>query len=98
MFSTDISRFRLITFLEGLSFVLLVFIAMPLKHIWDMPMAVRVIGMAHGALFVIFVFMLIHLTMKYKWSLGWSATLFITSLLPFAPFFVDQKLKKYENK
>ena len=56
MLSTDLGRFRLITFLEGLSFIILLFVAMPLKYFYAMPVAVRITGMIHGILFILFVF------------------------------------------
>ena len=89
----DISYFRYVLFLEAVSYILLVFIAMPLKHIWDMPLAVRIVGMAHGLLFVLFVLMLLNLALKYKWKMSFSIGLFIASLLPIVPFFYDKKLK-----
>ena len=48
------SRFRLISFVEGISYLLLVFIAMPLKYMFDYPLAVKIVGMGHGVLFILF--------------------------------------------
>lgn len=50
----DIKALRLVGFLEGLSFLLLVFIAMPMKYIWDQPLLVKYVGMGHGVLFIVF--------------------------------------------
>ena len=46
-----LKRLRLLSFTEGVSTLLLFGVAMPLKYLWDMPMAVRIVGMIHGALF-----------------------------------------------
>ena len=94
MFKNAVGIFRVVTLLEGISFILLVFIAMPLKYMMGMPEAVRVIGMAHGILFILFVLMLIYLCTKYEWPLGISFLLFIAALLPFAPFIADRMIKK----
>ena len=98
MFKSDVGLFRLITLLEGVSFILLVFIAMPLKYMMDIPQAVSVVGMAHGVLFIIFVLMLIVLCLKYDWPLTITAVLFIAALLPFAPFFADRKIKTLNSE
>ena len=98
MFKGPIGLFRLITLLEGISFILLVFIAMPLKYMMGIPEAVSVIGMAHGILFILFVLMLIYLCVKYEWPLGISFLLFIAALLPFAPFFADKKIKTLNSE
>ncbi|MDB6077433.1 MAG: hypothetical protein JWO82_1180 [Akkermansiaceae bacterium] len=78
--------------LEGISFLLLVGIAVPLKHIWHMPDAVRIFGMAHGVLFLAFL-----LTVFQAWSdraiTGKQAGLaFLASLIPLAPFFLHRGL------
>ena len=55
---------------EGVSFLVLLFVAMPLKYIWEQPMAVRIVGAAHGALWVAFCVMLVYTTILAKWPLG----------------------------
>ena len=97
MLSSEIGRFRLINILEGLSFLLLLFIAMPLKYFADMPMAVRYPGMAHGVLFVLFVMMLLQVAVTNKWKLFFTFSLLIATLIPFAPFFCDKKIKAMEE-
>ena len=52
----SVNRFRIIAVLEGWSYVLLLFIAMPLKYMFDMPLFVKYLGWAHGALFVAYMF------------------------------------------
>lgn len=94
MLTSSIGRFRLIGLIEGTSYLLLVFIAMPLKYLADMPQAVRVLGMAHGVLFVAFCLALLHAFIEHRWSLLRGAGYFIASLIPFGTFFIDGRLKR----
>lgn len=70
---------------------------MPLKYMADMPEAVKYTGWAHGVLFVLYAAMLVMCWYRYKWSFGKATLIFIASLLPFAPFYVDRKLKTDEQ-
>lgn len=90
----DIKLFTRVAFLEGLSYILLLFIAMPLKYIFDLPQAVKYAGWAHGLLFVAYVVLLAYCGIEYKWNFKRMAFYFIASLLPFVPFFVERKLKQ----
>lgn len=92
-----LNRFRLISFLEGVSFVILLFIAMPLKYFADFPLAVKVVGMGHGILFILFMIFLFESMRKHDWNMNFSGQLFIASLLPFGTFFMDKKLKAYQR-
>lgn len=87
---------RITGLVEAVSFMLLVGIAMPLKYIWHLPQAVRVVGMIHGILFVIFCIALARAALAAKWPIGRSALIFAASLIPFGPFLVDGRMKKYE--
>jgi integral membrane protein len=60
-------QLRLIAFLEGLSFVLLLFVAMPLKYLAELPMAVRIVGSVHGLLFLVFVAALYRVVLEQEW-------------------------------
>lgn len=93
-----IHRLRIIGLIEGVSFLLLMGVAMPLKYIWDMPMAVKVVGWAHGLLFILFcLFLAIAMTLA-RWNLGRGALFFIAALVPFGPFLVDKRLKRYAEE
>ncbi|WP_316817259.1 DUF3817 domain-containing protein [Pedobacter nyackensis] len=89
-----LSIFRKVAVAEGISYVLLIFIAMPLKYWADMPLAVKYTGWAHGLLFVLYIALLIMAWTEYKWSFKKSAIIGVASLLPFAPFLVDKRLKE----
>lgn len=90
-----LNRFRLVSFLEGVSYVILLFIAMPLKYFADAPSAVKFFGMGHGVLFILFVLFLLESMRKHNWNYHFSSKLFVASLLPFGTFFMDKKLKTY---
>lgn len=84
--------------IEGVSFLLLVFIAMPLKYLADMPMAVKVVGWAHGVLFVWFCVVLWLAKKAAGWSLREAGVYFVAALLPFGPFVVDGRLKRMASE
>ncbi len=88
---TTLGRLRAIGFLEGLSFILLLGVAMPLKYLAGQPEAVRVVGMAHGLLFLLYLGATAQAALEYHWP--WRRTLLIAaaSLIPFGPFYVDHK-------
>lgn len=94
MNQTLLKRFRQVAVLEGISYLLLLFIAMPLKYFADMPEAVKYTGWAHGVLFVLYAALLVLCWHTYNWKFGKAALVFIASLLPFAPFIVDKRLKE----
>ncbi len=94
---TTLDKFRLINFIEGISFLVLLFIAMPLKYMFDYPMATKIVGMTHGVLFIIFLIMLSQAIQEYKFSKKFSITLFIASLVPFGTTWTDKKLKELKE-
>lgn len=87
---------RLIAFVEGVSYLILIGIAMPLKYFADMPIAVRYVGMAHGVLFLLFLIGLVLGVIKLKWSAWYTAWAFFLSLVPFGTFLLDWQMKKKE--
>lgn len=92
----NIKTLRLIGFLEGLSFLVLLFIAMPAKYILDIPILVKYVGMGHGLLFVLFLVILFIVCERKKWSIKIFIYGLIAAVLPFGPFVFDSKLKKHE--
>lgn len=91
MQQTSLSRFRLVVFLEGCSFLLFA-ITMPLKYIMGMPKPNYIIGMAHGILFLLYLALLTQVAIEYKWSFKKIALSFIAALLPFGTFYANKKL------
>jgi integral membrane protein len=93
----NLEKFRKVGIIEGISYLVLLFIAMPLKYWFDMPMATKIIGSAHGVLFIAYCYFLYVSAKEYKFSFMFQITLFIASLIPFATFITDKKLKEYNS-
>ena len=79
---------------EGFSFIILLLIAMPLKYFFQLPMAVKIVGWAHGILFVAFLVMAWEFRSDRKLSFKWLAMAFLAALVPTGTFFFDKTLKK----
>ncbi len=90
----SLKSFRLISILEGLSFLILLGIAMPLKYIYNIPEAVQAIGMAHGILFILYLFGAFFMKQKLSWSFQTLLIVILCSVLPFGPFYADKKYLK----
>jgi integral membrane protein len=89
--TTNIGRLRLIGFIEGISFIVLVFIAMPLKYIWGNSYMVKIVGQLHGILFLLFIVATVIVAFEQKWKLmGNTAKVLISSLIPFGTFYIDK--------
>lgn len=87
-------RFSIIGNLEGISFLLLLFIAMPLKYALGIPEAVKYVGWAHGLLFVLYLYFLIQCSIEFKWSFMQAALGFMAAVLPFGPFVFHRWIKQ----
>lgn len=87
-----LNSFRMVSFIEGLSYLILLFIAMPIKYIGDNPYPVKVVGMTHGILFILFAIVLFLAMNRLKWDKGFSFQLFVYSLIPFGAFYIEKKL------
>ena len=88
--------FRIVAIAEGVSFLVLLGIAMPLKYFMDMPMAVKIVGYIHGFLFIAFVAMAWNVKNELNKNAVWFAKALLASLLPFGTFVLDRSLKKEE--
>ena len=87
--------FRRVALTEAVSYLVLLGIAMPLKYAAGMPWAVRVVGSIHGALVIAFCWTLWRLVRDSGWPLRRAAFLFGASLVPFAPFVLDRRVKEW---
>ncbi|MDB4213151.1 DUF3817 domain-containing protein [Flavobacteriaceae bacterium] len=85
---------RVISYLEGISYVLLLFIAVPIKYYANDPSLVKLLGMPHGLLFVAFVIVSLMNSKKYDWSFIKTVFVLISSIIPFGTFYVDYKYFK----
>lgn len=90
---STLKTFQKVALLEGISFIVLVFIAMPLKYWVGYPLAVKYVGWAHGILFIAYIFLLIQCWIAYDWKFKRIIIFFMASLIPFAPFWVERKIK-----
>lgn len=93
-FFTSLRNFRLVAIIEGISFILLLFIAMPLKYLGGMPLAVKYLGWLHGLLFVIYLVCLAGVWISYKWPFRKVLGAFLASIIPFGTFVLDRRLQK----
>jgi integral membrane protein len=91
---TMLTRFRYTAVLEGWSFILLLFIAMPVKYLLGWPNLVQYIGLAHGMLFIAYSFFWLQCVIQYNWKLKFAAWAILASLIPFGTFILDKELKK----
>jgi integral membrane protein len=89
----SLQRLRVIGWLEGTSYVLLLGVAMPLKYLAGQPAMVRVVGWAHGLLFVLFIAAVFDAARRHGWSAGRVMGALIASVLPFGPFVLDRRLR-----
>src|SRR4026207_50422 len=82
---------------EGISFLVLLCIAMPLKYFLQQPLAVKIVGWIHGILFVAFLFLAWEYKTDRNKSLKWFALAFLAAIIPTGTFFFDKKLKGEET-
>ncbi|BDD06985.1 DUF3817 domain-containing protein [Aureibacter tunicatorum] len=94
---TTIGKLRIVGLMEGWSFIILLAIAMPLKYYAGIPEVNKVVGMAHGVLFVAYVFLVYMAKTEYEWS--WKDTMIAMacSVIPFGTFYADKKIFKKQQ-
>ncbi|MEZ0542054.1 DUF3817 domain-containing protein [Fibrella arboris] len=95
LFNSPKIRLRLIGLAEGLSLLLLVFIAVPLKRIGGHPEAVQLIGPIHGLLFLLYVLTIIQAKTEYNWPLGKTMLALLASFIPGGTFYADHKVFRH---
>jgi integral membrane protein len=88
-----VDRVRIVGMAEGVSWLLLL-AAMPLKYQFGNPMGVKIMGPIHGALFVLLLCVIFQAWEKKALSFGKAVMVFIASLIPFGPFFINHSLAK----
>ena len=93
---SQIRAFRMTALAEGVSFLTLLCIAIPMKYFMGMPEVVRVAGSIHGALFVLYVGLLAILHVRQRWSFMFSLYALIASVIPFGIFMLDKHLREKE--
>src|SRR5689334_6830342 len=94
--SKTYSWFRKIALAEGVSFLVLLLIAMPLKYMADYPKAVTIVGGLHGVLFIAFIIMAWEVKREFKTDWKWLGKAFLASIPPFGTFVLDKEWKRQE--
>ena len=92
----SVRRLRAIGIAEGISFLVLLLIAMPLKYIFHIPQAVKIFGWIHGALFISYLYLAFEIMGILKKGFTWFAKAFAAAILPCGTFVFDKQLKKEE--
>ena len=95
--NTPIGRLRMAGIAEGISFITLLFIAMPLKYIAGDPRGVLYVGWVHGLLFILYILALITVKINLEWKFKKTLIAFLASLVPFGTFILDKSLRKEEK-
>jgi len=89
-----VNIFRITAFLEGISYLLLLFVAVPIKYLNGDPQYVKLLGMPHGLLFVAYIVLAIWLKPDFKWSKKDFIIVLLASVIPFGTFYVEKKYLK----
>lgn len=89
--------FRIVALLEGVSYILLLFIATPLKYFANDPQYVRMLGMPHGLLFIAYVVLAVLLSKDMKWDGKTLMIVLVAAIIPFGTFYIDKKHLKSVN-
>ena len=90
LFNDRMKQLRAVTWIEGISYLLLLFVAMPMKYFAGAPAMVRVVGMIHGLLFALFTLTAIQAKIEYGWTAGRFWRVFLTSFVPFGMILFDR--------
>jgi len=89
-----INWFRRIAIAEGISFLVLLLVAMPLKYFANLPEAVKIVGWAHGILFVAFLILTLGVKSVLNKNFAWLVKAFIASILPFGTFVLERQMQR----
>lgn len=86
--------FRIIAFFEGVSYILLLFIATPIKYFGDDPQYVKLLGMPHGILFILYIILAYMLKLENEYFISNFKQILLAAIIPFGTFILDRKLAK----
>lgn len=92
-----LGSFRIIALLEGVSYILLLFIATPIKYIANDPQYVKLLGMPHGLLFIAYVVFAVILSKDMKWNSRTLWIILLAAIIPFGTFYIDKKYLKAKH-
>ncbi|MDI9880264.1 MULTISPECIES: DUF3817 domain-containing protein [Bacteroidota] len=95
LFKTKLGRIRIIGFLEGLSLLVLIFVAIPMKHLFHNPALSKFLGPIHGAIFLVFVLNTMSLAIEQNWKFRTTTwKIIVACFIPFGTFYIDHKIFK----
>lgn len=95
LLNTSLGRLRIIAYLEGISLLVLIFIAVPLKYYYEIPTVTEIMGPVHGSLFLLFIFNTLKVGFEQKWkfaTITWKVIL--ACFIPFGTFYIDHRIFK----
>ena len=98
LLSTQLGRFKVLAFGEGISFLALLFITMPLKYALDVPGPNRIIGLIHGLLFVLYVFAVIQIKIEKAWKNQTMLQALLAAIIPFGTFYITARILPKEEQ
>lgn len=88
------NSFKVIALLEGISYILLLFVAVPIKYLANDPQYVKLLGMPHGLLFIAYIILAVLLAPKLKWDGKTLLIVLVASVIPFGTFYIDRAYLK----
>jgi len=91
---STINIFRIIAFLEGVSYILLLGIATPIKYLIEEPKYVKILGMPHGILFIAYIAIAVLIRKEFLWTNKQFGTILLASIIPGGTFYIDKKYLK----
>jgi integral membrane protein len=98
LFKTPVGRLRILGFLEGISLIVLVFIAVPMKYLAGQPSLVKLIGPIHGLLFTFFVITTLSVATTYRWKFSQTSwKVLLACIIPFGTFYIDKHILSRQN-
>lgn len=95
--SSSIKQLKFVAIAEGISYLLLLGVTMPLKYLMDMPGPNKLVGYAHGVLFVWYIALVLIVAYRYRWPIMSTLIALAASLFPFATFYVEAKMLRKES-
>lgn len=90
----NLKNLRILAIVEGISMLVILFVTMPLKYIYNNPMPNKFSGMIHGFLFISYLYMVYACNIKQKWDKKTLIILVLAAIIPFGPFIIDKKYLK----
>jgi integral membrane protein len=97
LFDNRMKQLRAVAWIEGISYLVLLFIAMPMKYFGGQPEMVRIVGMIHGLLFVLFTIVAFQAKIEYSWTGRRFMRVFLTSFIPFGMVMFDRMVHAPEE-